>query len=306
MDARGRDQIRPIRALLRGLETLETLNRRDGCSVTDVANATALPRTTAYRILETLCQGGFATRDPGDDRYRPTDRVQGLAGGYADEQWVADVAAPELEALCKAVLWPLMLCMVRGGVLQLRVVTDDISPLAIERYAAGSTMDLANSAAGVMRLALAAPQERDALLALAAEQGARPEACAHTREAAQEAERLDYALDLRVVGRESTVALPVRDPAGSLRAILSMRFIRTAVRPDAVVAEYVPRLRASAQRIGEAIPAAEPVAPSPPPPPANDSLRDSVANDSWPSADRAAGGECACRTQATRRECGGG
>ncbi len=305
MDVRGRDPIRPIRALLRGLETLETLNGRDGCSVTDVANATHLPRTTAYRILETLCQGGFAVRDPGDDRYRPTERVQGLAGGLYDEPWVAEVAAPELEGLCKAVLWPLMLCMVRGGALQLRVVTDDISPVAIERYAAGAEVDLANSAAGIMRIALAGPEERNALLALARQQGAPAEACAHTCDAAKAAARLDYALDLRVIGREASIAVPVRDAADSLRAILSMRFIRTALRPEAVVAEHLPQLRESAQRIGAAIPVEEAVAPARPPAAANDSLRGSAANDDWLSTDEAPTDQCMCDAHRALRECGG-
>lgn len=46
------NSVRPIRALMRGLETLQELNRRSAASVTEIAKAVGLPRTTSYRVLE--------------------------------------------------------------------------------------------------------------------------------------------------------------------------------------------------------------------------------------------------------------
>ena len=43
------DSVRPIRALMRGLDTLHELNRHNGATVTDIAKAVKLPRTTAWR-----------------------------------------------------------------------------------------------------------------------------------------------------------------------------------------------------------------------------------------------------------------
>ena len=57
------DSTRPIRALMRGLEALTILNLRDGASVSEIAQEIRLPRTTVYRILETLCDSGYAFRD---------------------------------------------------------------------------------------------------------------------------------------------------------------------------------------------------------------------------------------------------
>ena len=72
------DSVRPIRALMRGLDTLQQLNRHNGATVTNIAKAVGLPRTTAYRVLETLCVAGYAVRDRSDERYihRPS-RVGG-------------------------------------------------------------------------------------------------------------------------------------------------------------------------------------------------------------------------------------
>ena len=72
------DSTRPIRALTRGLDALTVLNLRDGATVSEVAQEIRLPRTTVYRILETLCGAGFVYRDAKDERYPPEpNRVVG-------------------------------------------------------------------------------------------------------------------------------------------------------------------------------------------------------------------------------------
>lgn len=260
---REMDAIRPIRALLRGLETLEALNRRDGLTVSEVAGETGLPRTTAYRILETLCWGGFAVRDDADDRYRPTLRVRGLADGYADEAWIREVAKPEMDGLCRRILWPLMLSTAVGQNLVLRHVTDRMSPLALERYAPGQTLSLTASPAGVMRLADSTSDERDMLLDVAAAMGASETEIAGTKRGAEQAETVGYALDLRPVSGEAGLAVPVRDGRDQMRAIICMRFIRSALTPDRVVQDFLPHLQALAGRIGAAIPLETADAPAP-------------------------------------------
>ena len=79
------ESTRPIRALMRGLDALTVLNLRDGATVSEVAQEIRLPRTTVYRILETLCSAGFVFRDAADDRYRLTILVRGLSHGFIVE-----------------------------------------------------------------------------------------------------------------------------------------------------------------------------------------------------------------------------
>ena len=59
---------RPIRALIRGLDALTILNLKDGVTVSEVAQEIDLPRTTTYRILETLCHAGYAYRSDSDEK----------------------------------------------------------------------------------------------------------------------------------------------------------------------------------------------------------------------------------------------
>ena len=65
---------------------------RGGATVSVLAQEARLPRTTVYRILETLCDAGFALRDADDDRYRPTISVRSLSSGFVDEAWVREIA----------------------------------------------------------------------------------------------------------------------------------------------------------------------------------------------------------------------
>src|SRR5688500_12450076 len=100
------ESTRPIRALIRGLDALAVLNVRNGATVSEVTEQIKLPRTTTYRILETLSQAGYVYRDPTDDRYRLTVMVRGLADGFDDEAWITDVARPCISDLCKDIVWP--------------------------------------------------------------------------------------------------------------------------------------------------------------------------------------------------------
>ena len=100
------ESTRPIRALIRGLDALTVLNLRNGATVSEVAQEIKLPRTTTYRILETLSHAGFVYRDSTDDRYRLTIMVRGLSDGYDDEAWVTDIARPNVLALGERVVGP--------------------------------------------------------------------------------------------------------------------------------------------------------------------------------------------------------
>lgn len=95
----SRASTRPIRALNRGLEVLTQLNRLERAAINTLAHVLELPRTTTYRILETLRLAGYVERDPHDDCYRPTVRVRALSDGFDAAAMVAHIAKPHLAAL---------------------------------------------------------------------------------------------------------------------------------------------------------------------------------------------------------------
>ncbi len=123
------ESTRPIRALIRGLDALAVLNLCDGATVSEVAHFIKLPRTTTYRILETLSHAGFVYRDVNDDRYRLTIMVRGLSDGFDDEAWVTEIARPFIAELGREVVWPVGIASLSGTSMLVRENTDHNSPL---------------------------------------------------------------------------------------------------------------------------------------------------------------------------------
>jgi IclR family mhp operon transcriptional activator len=248
------DSTRPIRALMRGLEALTVLNLRDGATVSEIAREIRLPRTTAYRILETLCDAGFVFRDAADEHYRLTILVRNLSAGFGDEEWVR-IAKTHLFELGETIVWPLYIATLHETKLTVREATDHASPLAIERYAAGMQLPLLASATGRMYLACCTEERRSALLEILcrSEQEEDRLACDH-RQVQQllaeiRAQGYATAVQNRRMVEELSVSVPVALQNRDL-AVLTVRFAASAVPLKTGLARFLPKLRHCAAKIG--------------------------------------------------------
>jgi IclR family mhp operon transcriptional activator len=248
---------RPIRALLRGLEVLHVLNQHNGATVSEVASAIDLPRTTTYRILETLCHAGYAYRAASDERYRLTILVRGLSDGFDDEAWVTQIARPYMYALCAELVWPIAIATLSGSTMLVRQTTDHRSPLAVEKRGPGFRVAILGSASGIAYLTWCPTEQREALLDLLAK-SRRPE----DQPAANRKKVYDLLLETRKrgyaawrrqrrVSDELSLSVPIL--AGErLLAALTIRFSSTAIPEAEAIQRFVPRLRVIAQQIGDA------------------------------------------------------
>jgi len=247
---------RPIRALARGLEVLHVLNQFNGATVSEVAEAIGLPRTTTYRILETLCHEGYAYRAAIDERYRLTILVRGLSDGFDDEAWVTQIARPFMYELCSELVWPVAIATLSGSTMLIRQTTDHRSPLAIEKRGPGFRVPILGSASGIAYLAFCPTEQQQAILELTA-RASRPErgAAAIDRDKVmsllEETRRRGYAAwrRSRRVSDELSLSVPIlsRD---RLLATLTLRFSSTAVPKAEAIQRFVPRLQEVARRIG--------------------------------------------------------
>lgn len=249
------DSTRPIRALLRGLEALAALNLRDGSTVSDIAADIRVPRTTAYRILETLCLGGFAFRDPADDRYRLTVEVRRLSDGFDDEAWVSLIARPVLRELCAETAWPVALLTLSGTAMLTRETTDPHSRIALERETAGTRLPLLTSAAGRAHLAWCDQAEREALIDILSRSSREEDTLARNpgelARILNEAREQGYVSAVRARRQSDEVSLAVPVVLkGRVLACLALRFSATAVPFKAALERFLPRLRDAAQRVG--------------------------------------------------------
>jgi IclR family mhp operon transcriptional activator len=239
---------------MRGLDALQILNLRNGATVSEVVQESRLPRTTVYRILETLCDAGFVHRDDSDDRYRLTIMVRGLSDGFDDEAWVTQIAKPFIAELCREVVWPVAMATLSGTAMLMRETTDHASPLAIERYSAGFRVSLLTSATGLAYLAHCPASQRQTLIDVLARSNkpddklARsPEELLHTLE---EIRAQGYALlnPSRRGSQELTLSVPVELEERVLGA-LTIRVATAAFSSQAALARFLPKLRECAQKI---------------------------------------------------------
>lgn len=250
------ESTRPIRALMRGLDALTVLNLRNGATVSEVAQEIRLPRTTTYRILETLSHAGFVYRDANDDRYRLTIMVRGLSDGYDDEAWVTQIARPYIHELGKDIVWPVAVASLSGTSMMVRESTDHRSPLAVERCPAGFRVPLLASSSGRVYLAFSAPTHRDSLLDILARSTREEDALARNRtelmKMLNDTRMQGYASAVRPrrVSDEISIAVPIMADDRVLAAV-TIRFSGTAVPLKLAVERFLPKLRDTAQKIRE-------------------------------------------------------
>lgn len=248
------ESTRPIRALIRGLDALTVLNLRNGATVSEVAQEIRLPRTTTYRILETLSHAGYVYRDATDDRYRLTIMVRGLSDGFDDEAWVTQIARPYINDLGKDIVWPVAITSLSGTTMMVRETTDHRSPLAVERYSAGFRVPLLTSAGGRVYLAFCPPAQRDSLLDILGRSPREQDKLAKNRADVQkiltEARSQGYATAVRPrrVSDEVSMAVPILVEDRVLAAV-SIRFSGSAVPLKLAIERFLPKLRETANKI---------------------------------------------------------
>jgi len=229
------ESTRPIRALTRGLDALTVLNSHDGATVSEVAQEIRLPRTTVYRILETLCESGFT---------------------FDDESWVSCIAKPCLEELGREIVWPVAISTLSGTRMMVRETTDHATPLAIERYSAGFRAPLLSAAPGRAYLAFCPASQRDNLFESLAQSNEEEDKPARTQRAEllrmlAEIESQGYAVVVRTrrMVEEVSVAVPVR-LRDRVLAVLTVRFASSAVPLKSGLERFLPRLHECASKIG--------------------------------------------------------
>ena len=248
------ESTRPIRALMRGLDALTVLNLRDGATVSEVAQEIRLPRTTVYRILETLCNSGFVFRDAADDRYRLTILVRALSDGFDDEAWVTQIAKPFIHDLSREIVWPASIATLSGTAMLVRESTDHSSPLAIERYSAGFRAPLLTTAAGRVYLANSPAAQREALIEILARSNKEDDKPARSRPELQRAlgeiRAAGFATTTRTrrLMEEVSISVPIllRD---RVLASLTVRFAASAVPLISGLERFLPKLRQCAAKI---------------------------------------------------------
>ena len=99
------DEAQELKSLKKALSALAFMNQAGKSTVSSLASAISVPRTTAFRILETFVSEGYIVRIPNSRVYRLTSQVLKLSSGFQEDSLLVEVATPLLNKLGKEVGW---------------------------------------------------------------------------------------------------------------------------------------------------------------------------------------------------------
>lgn len=106
-------QVKTIRALARGIEVLQILQRQGPMQLHDLHLTSGIPKATLLRILKTLIEQGAVFQRMFDGAYMPSYSLVEMAGLMDREQGLVEAAAPVLEKLTEEIEWPSVLAVPR-------------------------------------------------------------------------------------------------------------------------------------------------------------------------------------------------
>lgn len=153
-----------VRGLERGLQVLRALHLRPISALQELHAATAIPKPSLLRILNTLERGGLVSRRLADGRYRISGNLARMARKRDRYDRVAEAAAPVLDRLCQRLAWPSDLAVPAGDHMENRESSRTHSPFIVFHDRVGHHINWLLSAVGRAYLAHCPADEREKIV----------------------------------------------------------------------------------------------------------------------------------------------
>jgi IclR family pca regulon transcriptional regulator len=240
-----------VEALARGLDILgcfDAEHRR--LTLSEVAAATGLARPTARRLLKTLQELGFVRSVGGG--FEPTPKVLSLGTAYIASQGLWDIARPHLEQLVAQTGESSSMAQLDGSDI-VYVARVSVPKLIALRVDIGTRFPAAQTSQGKVLLAALPAEQVTATLAQPSRSGL-PVYLGRTP--AQLAEELllvrarGWALaDEELAPGVRSVAVPVRDATGAVRAAMNVTVHAAETSTEHLLGEHLPRLLRTAGEV---------------------------------------------------------
>ncbi|KQS65858.1 IclR family transcriptional regulator C-terminal domain-containing protein [Modestobacter sp. Leaf380] len=240
-----------VEALARGLDVLTCFgSERPAMSLSEVAAAAELARPTARRLLLTLEELGFVRSD--DGLFRLTPKVLTLGMAYVGALGLWDIARPHLESLVARTGESSSMAQLDGAdiVYVARVAVPKLITLRVE---IGTRFPAAQTSQGKVLLAGLAPDELASTLAEPSRSGLPPYIGRTTEQLHDELAEVrarGWALaDEELAPGVRSVAVPVRDGTGAVRAAANVTVHAAETSTQTLLGEHLPALLRTAGEI---------------------------------------------------------
>ena len=240
-----------VEALARGLDVLACFDADHGSmTLSEVATAADLARPTARRLLLTLQELGFVRSDGGS--FQLTPKVLTLGMAYVGALGLWDIARPHLEALVKRTGESSSMAQLDGSDI-LYVARVSVPKLIALRVEIGTRFPAVQTSQGKVLLAALTPVELSSILTIPSRAGL-PRYIGRTedqlREELTQVRARGWALaDEELAPGVRSVAVPVRDGTGAVRAAMNVTVHAAETSTEQLLHEHLPLLLRSAGEI---------------------------------------------------------
>jgi IclR family pca regulon transcriptional regulator len=240
-----------VEALARGLDILacfDVEHRRQ--SLSEVAARAGLARPTARRLLKTLEELGYVRSVDGG--FEPTPRVLSLGVAYVASLGLWDIARPHLQELVASTGESSSMAQLDGSdiVYVARVSVPKIIALRVE---IGTRFPAAQTSQGKVLLAALPPAELAVALAEPSRSGLPPYIGRTAKQLDEELVSIrarGWALaDEELAPGVRSIAVPVRDSAGVVRAAMNVTVHAAETSTERLLNEHLPKLLRTAGEV---------------------------------------------------------
>ena len=242
-----------IRAVVRALALLRTMNSRQSWSLHALHQATGLAKSTLFRLLATLQEEGYVRTEAKTGAYRLTPQVRELGAGVTEQSLLVEKGGPIALKVTKQIKWPLAIGLPEGDVIVVRYSTMPYSPLAPHTTTLGHRLGLLETAMGRIYLAFCSSNERESFLERMTDLMP-ANAQWSGREMLQELEvlrRTGYAVRQPNQTRgTATMAVPILHDSAAIAALSMTTFGKSLT--TATIEKYLPVLQETAREIAVA------------------------------------------------------
>jgi IclR family mhp operon transcriptional activator len=138
---------KPVIAVARSLQILQTLNTAGRASINDLHKATGLHRSTILRMLETLMHEGYVVRLENVAQYAVTGKCLLLSLGFDAHESLIRTAEPLLATFRPLAAWPVDIAVYDHDAMVILKTTRSVVQPFITRYA-GHRISILLSALG--------------------------------------------------------------------------------------------------------------------------------------------------------------
>ena len=233
-----------VEALARGLDVLASFDAgHPSRTLSDVATATGLARPTARRLLLTLEELGFVRTAGG--AFSLTPKVLTLGTAYVGALGLWGIARPHLEALVAATGESSSMAQLDGSDI-VYVARVSVPKLIALRVEIGTRFPAVQTSQGKVLLAALSSGELEEALAEPSRAGLPPYICRSAEQLRDELTQVrarGWALaDEELAPGVRSVAVPVRDGAGAVRAAMNVTVHAAETSVDRLLGEHLPRL----------------------------------------------------------------